>query len=142
MIRGLSCFWFGSIEYFLKSLGISTHGFNLTSKVVDQEQSKIYEQGVFDFGVESPMFVPMTMAAITNLAAFCLGLVVVLTSRESAFEELFMQVLISGFGVLNSLPVYEAMITTSKSGIPAITTLLSVVLSSVLFVSAFVAMRK
>ncbi|KAL5551587.1 hypothetical protein UlMin_001763 [Ulmus minor] len=142
MIRGLSCFWFGSIEYFLKSLGISTHGFNLTSKVVDQEQSKRYEQGVFDFGVESPMFVPMTMAAITNLVAFCLGLVVVLTGRESAFEGLFMQVLISGFGVFNSLPVYEAMITSSKSGIPTRTTLLSVVLSSVLFVAAFFALRK
>ncbi|KAL5552417.1 hypothetical protein UlMin_002593 [Ulmus minor] len=142
MIRGLSCFLFGSIEYFLKSLGISTHGFDLTSKVVDQEQSKRYEQGVFDFGVESPMFVPMTMAAITNLAAFCLGLLVVLTGRESAFEELFMQVLISGFGVLNSLPVYEAMITSSKRGIPTRTTLLSVVLSSVLFVAAFVAFKK
>ncbi|KAL5552418.1 hypothetical protein UlMin_002594 [Ulmus minor] len=142
MIKGLSCFLFGSIEYFLKSLGISTHGFDVTSKVVDQEQSKRYEQGVFDFGVESPMFVPMTMAAITNLAAFCLGLVFVLTGRESAFEGLFMQVLISGFGVLNSLPVYEAMIMSSKSGIPTRTTLLSVVLSSVLFVTAFVALRK
>ncbi len=39
------------MEFFLKSLGISTQGFNVTSKVLDDEQSKRYKQGIFEFGV-------------------------------------------------------------------------------------------
>ncbi|KAF2316151.1 hypothetical protein GH714_041489 [Hevea brasiliensis] len=49
-IRGLTSLWFGSLEFLLKSLGILTHDFSLTSKVVDDEQSKRYDQGIFDFG--------------------------------------------------------------------------------------------
>ncbi|KAJ6703425.1 CELLULOSE SYNTHASE-LIKE PROTEIN G3 [Salix viminalis] len=45
IIRGLSSYVFGSAEFFLKFLGISAFGFNVTSKVVDDEQSRRYEQG-------------------------------------------------------------------------------------------------
>ncbi|XVF53113.1 hypothetical protein PTKIN_Ptkin05aG0073900 [Pterospermum kingtungense] len=43
MIRGLTCYLFSSVEHLFKSLGISAHGFSITSKVVDDEQSKRYE---------------------------------------------------------------------------------------------------
>ena len=47
MIKGLTCHLFGFIDFFLKSIGIfSTHGFNLTSKVVDDDDQKMrYEDG-------------------------------------------------------------------------------------------------
>ncbi|ONI07494.1 hypothetical protein PRUPE_5G123700 [Prunus persica] len=73
MIRGLSSFLFGTIEFSLKSLGIASHGFNVTSKVLDEDQSKRYEQGSIEFGVSSPLFVTLTMAAIVNLVAFAWG---------------------------------------------------------------------
>ena len=127
LIRGLSCFFFGSIEYFLKSLGISSHGFNVTSKVVDEEQSKRYEQGVFEFGVQSPMFVPLTMAALINLGAFVCGILMVL--RGSNLEGLFVQMFIAGFGVLNCRPVYRGLLVRpDKGGIPTKTTMLSIFL--------------
>ncbi|KAE8698120.1 Cellulose synthase-like protein G3 [Hibiscus syriacus] len=74
MIRGLTCYLFGLIEYVLKSTGVSPHGFSLTSKVLDDAQSKRYGQGVFEFGVPSPLFVPLTTDAIINLFSFTLGL--------------------------------------------------------------------
>ncbi|PQP99713.1 cellulose synthase-like protein G3 isoform X1 [Prunus yedoensis var. nudiflora] len=58
IIRGLSSYLFGLIEFLLKYSGISTHGFNLTSKVLDEDQRKRYEQGTMEFGVPSPLFVP------------------------------------------------------------------------------------
>ncbi|KAB1215437.1 Cellulose synthase-like protein G2 [Morella rubra] len=67
MVKGLSCLLFGLVEYLLKSLGISTQGFNLTSEVVDDEQRRRSGQGVFEFGVASPLFLPVTAAAIMNL---------------------------------------------------------------------------
>lgn len=142
MIRGLSCFLFGSIEYLMKSLGISTHGFNVTSKVLNEEQSKRYEQGVFEFGVHSPLFVPLTMAAITNLAALISALVTILRGGGGDFERLLMQLLIVAFAVVNCLPVYEAMIFRSnKGGIPTKTTLLSTFLTFTLFAVAYVTLR-
>ena len=73
MIRGLTGFSFGSVEYLLKSLGISPYGFNVTSKVVDEEQSKRYNQGEFEFGVPSPLFLPLATAAMLNLVSFPIG---------------------------------------------------------------------
>ncbi|KAF9602084.1 hypothetical protein IFM89_024851 [Coptis chinensis] len=74
MIRSVSCYLFGFIDYVLKSLGISAFGFNVTSKVIDDEESKRYEQGLFEFGVASPLFVPITTIALINLVAFIVGL--------------------------------------------------------------------
>ena len=143
LIRSLSCFLFGSIEYSLKALGISSLGFNLTSKVLEDKQSKRYEQGVFEFGVHSPMFVTLTMAAITNLGALVWGLLLILLGGKNAFEELFMQVIIAAFAVLNCLPVYGAMFFRSnKGGIPTKTTSLSMFLVSFLFLIAFITFKE
>ncbi|XP_059442521.1 cellulose synthase-like protein G3 isoform X2 [Corylus avellana] len=115
MIRGLSSFMFGFLEFFLTRLGISTYGFGLTSKVVDDEQSKRYDQGKFEFGVSSPMFMPLTMAAIINLVSFFMGLMQVIRGSSSV-EGLFLQMFIAGFVVLNSLPIYEAMVLRRDKG--------------------------
>lgn len=115
MIRGLSSYLFGLVEYFLKSFGISTHGFNVTSKVVEDEQRKRYDQGIFEFGVPSPMFVPLTMAAILNLVSFFVGLVQII--RGSKFmEEMFMQIFIAGYFAVNFWPFYEAIFFRNDKG--------------------------
>ncbi|GMY30578.1 cellulose synthase-like protein G3 [Fagus crenata] len=140
MIRGLSCSLFGSLEFFLKCLGISTYGFYLTSKVIDDEQSKRYEQGVFEFGVPSPMFVPVTMAAIINLVSFFMGLIQVL--KGSNLEGLFVQMFIAGLGVVNSIPIYEAMVLRSDKGkMPLKTTTISTCLVLALYVLVSLALR-
>ena len=137
MIRGLSSFMFGCLEFFLTRLGISTYGFGLTSKVVDDEQSKRYDQGKFEFGVSSPMFVPLTMAAIINLVSFFMGLMQVIRGSSSV-EGLFLQMVIAGFVVLNSLPIYEAMVLRSDNGrMPFKTTMISTLLALPLIFGAW-----
>ena len=83
MVRGVTSYMFGLIEFVSKYLGIATQGFNVTSKVVDNEQGKRYNQGTFEFGVESPMFVSLAVAAIINLIAFVGGLIGVLRGKNS-----------------------------------------------------------
>ncbi|KAJ7952169.1 Cellulose synthase [Quillaja saponaria] len=105
MIKGVSCLLFGFTEYCLKAAGISTHGFSLTSKVFDNEQSKRYEQGIFEFGIPSSMFVTLTMAAIINLAAFVHGLLHVFRGSSSGnsyldleyLKAMFVQMFIAWF---------------------------------------------
>ncbi|XP_059643464.1 cellulose synthase-like protein G3 isoform X2 [Cornus florida] len=129
MIRGLSSFLFGTIEYLTKTLGIVTHGFNVTSKVVDDQQSKRYDEGRFEFGVSSPMFVPLAMAAAINLVAFLMGFSEVFM-RGGELDGLFVQMFIAGFVVLNCWPVYEAMVFRFDKGrMPTKITIISIFLS-------------
>ncbi|KAK7832555.1 cellulose synthase-like protein g3 [Quercus suber] len=114
---------------------ISTYGFSLTNKFVDDEQSKRYDQGVFDFGVPSPMFVPITMAAIINLVSFFMGLTQVLKGSNS--EGLFVQMFIAGFVVVNSMPINEAMVLRRDKGrMPLKITTISTCLALALYVLA------
>ncbi|KAG2680811.1 hypothetical protein I3760_11G115400 [Carya illinoinensis] len=132
MIRGLSAFGYGCLVFFLKCLGISTYGFGLTSKVIDDEQSKRYGQGMFEFGASSNIFVPLITAAIINLVSFLMGLVQVLRGRK--MEGLFLQMFLAGFVVLNALPIYEAMVLRNDKGrIPFKTTATSTCLALALY---------
>lgn len=133
LIRGPSSFIFGSIEYITKCLGMETHGFNVTSKVMDANQSKRYGQGIFEFGVPSPMFVPLAMAALLNLIAFIAGFFFYML-REMKLEDFFIQMFIVGFGVLNCLPFYEAMFLRSDKGrMPTKITIISTSLVGILY---------
>ncbi|KAM1097460.1 hypothetical protein ACFX13_015190 [Malus domestica] len=141
MIRGLSSSTFGFVEYFLKSLGISTHGFNVTSKVLHEDQSKRYEQGLMEFGVSSPFFVPLTVAAIVNLAAFSWGHVEIFRGGGS-LEGLFVQIFIVGFSIVNCIPIYEAMISRNdKRKFPTKTSPVSTILAFALYAAAYVTLR-
>ncbi|KAI3505311.1 hypothetical protein L1887_27376 [Cichorium endivia] len=132
LIRGLSPYLFGLVEYIAKHLGIATQGFNVTSKVQDNEQSKRYDQGIMEFGVHSPMFLPLTTASIVSLFALIIGIIQMLSMWD--VEKSFAQLFIAGFGVLNSWPIYEAMILRNDKGkIPVKTTMISICLASFLY---------
>ncbi|XVF12935.1 hypothetical protein REPUB_Repub08aG0162800 [Reevesia pubescens] len=136
MIRGLTCYLFGLTEFLLKSIGIPTQGFNVTSKVIDNEQSKRYEQqGLFEFGVESPMFVTLAVAAIINLFSFLYALIQFLNGSNK--EGLFMQLFLTGCIVMNCLPTYQAMALRSDKGKMTVrTTITATFLASAAYIVA------
>ncbi|PIN09005.1 Cellulose synthase (UDP-forming) [Handroanthus impetiginosus] len=136
LIRGLSSDLFGTLEYINNHLGTSSRGFDVTNKTNDNELRKRYDEGMFEFGVASPMFVPLSTAAIMNLAAFLWGIFQVLMGKY----DLFGQVFIAGFGVVNSWPIYEAMVLRSDKGkMPTKITLIAGFLAWIMFVlSSFV----
>ncbi|XP_031400686.1 cellulose synthase-like protein G3 isoform X3 [Punica granatum] len=137
LIRGLTCYLFGSLEFTLKRLGISTSGFEVTSKAANDEQSKKYEQGVFDFGAPSPMVVPLSVAVLVNLVALARGLAL---APGLAIESFALQVLLSGFGVVNGWPLYEAMFFRSDKGkLPTNITLASTFVAALLYAAASLA---
>ncbi|KAI3713509.1 hypothetical protein L1987_72087 [Smallanthus sonchifolius] len=140
LILGCSSYPFCILDWFLTSIGMSTFEFNVTSKVSDSELRKRYEKGVFEFGVESPLLLMISVAATVNLFAFLFGVKKVLMDNEM-FEELFVQLFIAGFGVVNSWPIYEGMVLRSDKGkMPTKITLKSICIALVIclaFSSAF-----
>jgi hypothetical protein len=104
-----------------------TLDFNVTNKVVDDEQRQRYDQGVVEFGVQSPMFYPLAIAAIINLAAFFGGFFQI--TEGANLDRVLVQMFISGFAVLNSIPIYEAMALRTDNGrIPTKTTAIAIFL--------------
>ena len=124
LIRGLSSYFFGFVEFSIKRLGIASKGFHVTSKVVDGELSKRYDKGVFEFGVPSPMFVPLATVAIVNAVAVAFGIVEFLKGEN--VDGLIGQMGLACFGVVNSWPIYEAMVWRSDKGkMPRVITVIS-----------------
>ncbi|XP_039011004.1 cellulose synthase-like protein G3 [Hibiscus syriacus] len=134
MIRSLSSFAFATAECLLKSIGLSTYRFIVTSKVVDDEHYKRYSQGVLEFGVPSPLFVPPTTAAIINLFSFIWGAVIIFSGGRDVGESLVLQMLLAGCIELNCLPIYEAIALRSDHGkMSAKTTIIATFVAGALY---------
>ncbi|KAK4343989.1 hypothetical protein RND71_037083 [Anisodus tanguticus] len=134
-VKALSPFLFSSIECLTKKLGITTKGFNVTSKIAGQDERKMYDQSVFTFEIPSPMFVPLAMVSIINMIAFLRGIIAIILRMES-LDEFFIQLFVAGFAVLNCLPIYEAMFLRSDHGrMPKRIVISSAVLAGVLCVA-------
>ncbi|KAL4566671.1 hypothetical protein LXL04_030791 [Taraxacum kok-saghyz] len=114
IIRSLSSYVFAVIELALTKLHISSSTFNVTNKVIDEEANKRYKQRMMEFGVESPFFYSISIAALVNLIAFIIGIIHIITYE--GLEDLFVQLFLAGFGVLNSWPIYEAMVMRNDRG--------------------------
>ncbi|GMI76425.1 cellulose synthase like G3, ARABIDOPSIS THALIANA CELLULOSE SYNTHASE-LIKE G3 [Hibiscus trionum] len=134
MIRNISSFSSSTVECLLKSIGLSTYGFTVTSKVVDGEQNKRYSRGMLEFGVSSPLFVPPTMAAIINLFSFIWGAISIYNGDTDVGESLLLQMLLAGCIVMNCFPIYEAIALRSDNGkMPTKITMIATFLAGTLF---------
>ncbi|KAF3773699.1 Cellulose synthase-like protein E6, partial [Nymphaea thermarum] len=130
MFKGSSSYLFSVIVIILKLLGVSESGFEITSKVIDEEASKRYEQEIMEFAVPSPMFIPPTTLALLNIYCFIRGFTVVLSEGLGALDRLALQIVISGYISVISIPVFEALfIRKDKGRIPTSITVRSLCLA-------------
>ncbi|XP_023745621.1 cellulose synthase-like protein G2 isoform X1 [Lactuca sativa] len=135
IIRSLSSYIFGVIEYTLTKLHVSSSTFNVTNKVIDKEANIRYEKGMMEFGVESPFFYPISVVALVNLVALIVGIMKMI--KNGGFEDLFVQLFLVGFGVLNSWPIYEAMFIRNDHGrMPLKITLRSIIIASMVYLTS------
>ncbi|OAY76670.1 Cellulose synthase-like protein G3 [Ananas comosus] len=128
---GVTSYLFGTIEFALNRVGIASQGFNVTNKVTEEEQSKRYNNGVFDFGIASPFFISLGVTANPSLASFIAGITRVAVIGIGLFDEIFI--------AANCLPIYEAMFFRRDNGkLPRNVTLTSIFLAGLLlYISAF-----
>ncbi|KAF6146057.1 hypothetical protein GIB67_033416 [Kingdonia uniflora] len=140
IIRSASSSFFALLDFSCKQIGLQVLEFNLTSKLNDSEQQKRYDQEMFDFGVETPLFVLLSMIAILNLVSFTWGFMKVM--RDGNIAEMFTQLFICGFVVVNALPIYEAMVLRRDGGrMPIRVTLVSIFLTWVLYYATGFALK-
>ena len=127
MLKGVSSYLFAVIQVACKMLGLSEVGFEVTSKVVDSEATKRYEEEMLEFGVASAMFVPPATLAVINLISLVSGLARIMREGYEAFDSMILQIVLCSFIVINGYPVLEAMFMRKDKGrIPTSITLISI----------------
>ena len=132
MTRGVTSFLFATIQFGLNHIGISAPGFNVTSKVTEEEQIERYKRGVLDLGTQSPFFVVLGTVAVVNLISLAVGITRAATS-EGFLDEQFAQLFLSGFVAANCWPIYEAMFLRSDGGrMPRSVTVISLTVAGLL----------
>ncbi|URE31632.1 cellulose synthase-like protein [Musa troglodytarum] len=137
MIKGVTAYLFGSIQFALKKIGISAAEFNVTSKVMEDEQRERYGRGAFDLGVQSSFFVALGTVAVVNLSSLVVGIARAATTKGFLHEQ-FAQLFLSGFVAANCWPIYEAMFLRSDGGrMPRTTTVISLIVAGLLLVLGF-----
>lgn len=131
MIRSATNHVYGTMDAILKQLGMRKASFLPTNKAADDEQSKRYKMGVFDFQTSIMFLAPMATAVILNMASLVGGIARVLVL--GGWDKLLLQMVLVLFVTVMSYPVIEGMlIRTDKGRVPRSVTLVSTVVSSAL----------
>ncbi|KAK4405839.1 Cellulose synthase-like protein G2 [Sesamum angolense] len=129
MMKSGACYFFALMNAFLHKLGLHEANFSLTSKVVDDEQTRRYEQGIYDFQVSPLLLNPLCSLYILNLATLILGIPRIFHAGDQFFAQAFL----SFFGVIVNYHLLEGMFLRKDNGrIAPSVTLLSVAISAII----------
>ncbi|KAI8010356.1 Cellulose synthase-like protein G2 [Camellia lanceoleosa] len=131
MIKSVTCHLYGSLDAFMKRMGMREASFLPTNKAVDDEQLKRYQMGKFDFQASNMLIVPVVTLVILNLVSLFGGVTRMVVTNGS-FNEMFVQVGLSFFIVSMSYPIVEGMVVRKDKGrVPISVSILSAVISMI-----------
>ncbi|GFP95898.1 cellulose synthase-like protein g2, partial [Phtheirospermum japonicum] len=115
MMKSLTSYLYATLEAIMEKIGLRTASFLPTNKVVDDEQAKRYQMGIYDFQA-SPMFmVPLCTLYILSVASFMVGFGRILHASGKG-NEMVMQTLIALFGAVLHFPLFEGMVLRKDKG--------------------------
>ncbi|KAF7149643.1 hypothetical protein RHSIM_Rhsim02G0034900 [Rhododendron simsii] len=129
MIKSVTCHLYGSWDAIMKRLGMKEANFMPTNKVVDIEQTRLYQTGKIDFQTSIMLLAPLVILTIINVVSFVGGVTRAMVTGK--FSDMFIQVFLSLFIATMGYPVIEGMILRKDKGrIPPSVTILSVLVST------------
>ncbi|KAH6770011.1 hypothetical protein C2S52_014814 [Perilla frutescens var. hirtella] len=128
MMKSGTCYIFGLIDAILDRIGLHEANFTLTNKVVDDEQARRHEMGVYDFQASTWLLAPLCSVYILNLVSIIIGGARICQQHH----EFVAQLALSLFGVVVNYHLFEGMVLRKDSGrVPPFASWLAVVISTV-----------
>lgn len=128
MMKSVISYTIGSLNAFLKCLGLREANFVPTSKVADDEQVTLYQKGIFNFQASTIVLTPLVTLVTVNMIAFAGG--VARTIIKGNWNAMFGQIFLSFYILMVHHPIIEGMMLRKDKGrIPPSVTLLSMAIS-------------
>lgn len=115
MMKGITTHLYGSIHAIMEKLGAKEANFLPTNKVIDDDQEKLYQMGIYNFQTSSMFLVPLCSLVTLNLLAFVSGIIKLSVHREY-IDEIFIQVFLSFYISLMGYPILEGMCLRKDKG--------------------------
>lgn len=115
MVKGITCHLYGSMYAIMEKLGAKEASFLPTNKVVDDDQVKLYERGIYNFQTSSMFLVPLCSLIILNLLGFLMGVIKIVFERDYIYD-ISIQTFISFYIISMGYPVLEAMLLRKDKG--------------------------
>ncbi|CAH9137326.1 unnamed protein product [Cuscuta epithymum] len=112
MMKLGTCYFYALINSILNKFGLHEANFNLTNKVVDDENVMLYEREIYDFRALPMLLVPLCCIYILNLACFIIGV----TRIYGKGDELLAQVALSLFGLVVNYHLLDGMFLRKDNG--------------------------
>lgn len=114
MIKSVTCHMYGSINAIMEKIGLTEASFLPTNKADDDDQTKLNEMGTFNFQVPAMFLVPIVGSVTLNMFALAGGVARALVVGD--WEEMLVQILLSGFILAVGYPVIDGMFLRKDKG--------------------------
>ncbi|KAL2469764.1 Cellulose synthase-like protein G2 [Abeliophyllum distichum] len=114
MLRSFTSYMYGTLNAILERIGLREASFLPTNKAVNDEQSKLYRMGIYDFQASVLLLAPLCTLYILNLVAFIVGVAKIFHIQQA--NEMFIQVFIPLFGLIINYPLFEGMFLRKDDG--------------------------
>ncbi|PIN10632.1 Cellulose synthase (UDP-forming) [Handroanthus impetiginosus] len=134
MIKSLTSYLYATLDAVMEKIGLRKASFLPKNKVVDNEQTKRYQMGIYDFQASALFMVPLCSLYILNVASFVMGFLKILHTQKA--HEMLIQVFIPLFAAVLHFPLLEGMVLRKDKGrVPPSVSLLSALISVIILSS-------
>ncbi|KAH6816340.1 hypothetical protein C2S51_021160 [Perilla frutescens var. frutescens] len=129
MMKSGTCYMFGLRDAILDRISLHEANFTLTNKVVDDEQVRRYELGMYDFHVSTWPLALLCSVYMLNLVSIIMGGARIFQQGD----ELVAQLVLSLFGVVVNYHFLQGMVLRKDSGrVPPFASSLALLISALL----------
>ncbi|KAL0457041.1 UNVERIFIED_CONTAM: Cellulose synthase-like protein G2 [Sesamum latifolium] len=131
MMKSLTSYLYATLEAVMEKIGLMKASFLPTNKVVDDEQAKRYQMGIYDFQAPALFMVPLCSLYILNVGSLIIGFGRIMQTQK--WGEMLLQAFIPLFTTILHLPLLEGMVSRKDKGrVSPSVSLLSAIISTML----------
>ncbi|GMN53480.1 hypothetical protein TIFTF001_022613 [Ficus carica] len=134
MMKSITSHLYGTLDAFMKRLGVREASFLPTNKAEDDERVKLYENGAYDFRTSMMFLAPLVALVILNMMSLLVGFARAILVGD--LNKMFVQVFISFYILAINYPIIEGMVIRKDKGrIPTSVIISSSILCMIILLS-------
>ncbi|KAL0376743.1 UNVERIFIED_CONTAM: Cellulose synthase-like protein G1 [Sesamum calycinum] len=130
MMKALTSYLFAGLEVVMEKIGLTKTSFLPTNKVDDDQQTKCYQMGIYNFQAPARFMVPLCSLYMLNVGSLIIGFGRIMQSQK--WGEMLLQAFIPLFATVLHFPLLEGMVLRKDKGrVSPSVSWLSVVISTI-----------